>query len=41
MRGILCEKLNITPDVVFLDRKCSLKVRKMINIFIFTKRTQT
>lgn len=39
MRGIICEKLNITPDVVFLDRKCSLKVREMINIF--TKGTQT
>lgn len=30
--GILWAKLNITLDVVSLDRKCSLKVRKMINI---------
>lgn len=35
---ILCGKLNITLDVVFLDRKCSFKVRKMINIL--PKQTQ-
>lgn len=36
--GILWKRLNITLDVVFLDRKCSLKVRK---INILTKETQT
>lgn len=36
--GILCEALNIMLEIVFLDRKCSLKVRK---INILTKETQT
>ena len=36
--GILCEALNIMLEVVFLDGKCSLKVRK---INISTKEMQT
>lgn len=37
--GIRCEKLNITFGLVFLDRKCSLKVRKTKNTL--TKETQS
>lgn len=36
--GILCEVLNIMLEVVFLDGKCSLKVRK---INILAKKRQT